>query len=118
MTKYDWKNVFRGPTLLPVPNTTRITIEIWDDSLDWFQKQVERNCGGDWGDLVRHALREYVENHPDGLDDEMRAVLRAPREVNPKYVAWMKRIERLRAAMGKPARARRARSSEKKTRAR
>ena len=109
-TKLDLENSFRGPAFLPHPDTTRVAIEVSDDSLEWFRKQVQRNCGGDWGDLMRHALREYVENHPDGLDDEMRAVLRKPRKVNPKYLAWMERSRRA----TKPETARRARGTAKK----
>ena len=93
-SKLDLKNSFLGPIFLPRPNTTNMRLTVDDDILEWFGKQVDRNCGGDYGDLMSHALREYVENHPDGLDDEMRAVLRAPRKVNPKYLAWMERTNR------------------------
>ncbi|MBM4384304.1 MAG: hypothetical protein FJ091_13190 [Deltaproteobacteria bacterium] len=106
--KRDWKNAFRGPMYLPPRNTKQIRITIDDDVLEWFGKRVDENSGGNYDDLLRHALREYAENHPDGLTEEMRAVLNAPRTMNPAYLKWVEGVRSRRAAAKKnpPARKR------------
>jgi hypothetical protein len=84
--KLDWSRAVRGPVILPRANSTRLTLRIDDDVLDWFRKLVRQNAGGDYGDLINHALREWVENHPDALDETMRAVLRRPKKLNAKLL--------------------------------
>jgi hypothetical protein len=103
--KLDWSRTVRGSVIFPRANSTRLTLNIDDDLLDWFRKLVRQDAGGDYGDLINRALREYVENHPDGLDDTMRAVLRQPKKLNTKL---LEKLRRLSASKPKKKRARRA----------
>ena len=84
--QYDFSKARRGPLLPPRSRTTPISLHIDDELIDWFRKRVNENCGGDYGDLINHALREYVDSHPDGLDEAMRHALRPDGHANTKLV--------------------------------
>ena len=58
--EYDLSGGKRGAVLKPPPGTTRITLGVDDDVLDWFREQVHAAGGGVFTRLMADVLREYV----------------------------------------------------------
>jgi Arc/MetJ family transcription regulator len=74
--KYDFSTGKRG-ALDPLPRgKTRITIRIDEDVLDWFRAEVHAAGGGNYQTLINQALREYVQNQRQPLEDILRRVVR------------------------------------------
>lgn len=74
--KYDFSTGKRG-AVDPTPHgKTRITIRIDDDVLEWFRGEVHAVGGGNYQTLINHALREYVQNQKQPLEDILRRVVR------------------------------------------
>lgn len=74
--EYDFSAGRRG-ALDPVPpGKTRITIRLDDDVLGWFRSQVESAGGGNYQTLINAALREYIEQRKEPLEETLRRVLR------------------------------------------
>ncbi len=74
--KYDFSTGKRG-AIDPMPRgKTRITIRIDDDVLEWFRGEVHAAGGGNYQTLINHALREYVQNRKQPLEDILRRVVR------------------------------------------
>jgi len=74
--EYDFTMGIRGAIIAPPAGKTRITIRIDDDILEWFRSQVEMAGGGNYQTLMNQALREYIENRPESLEETLRRVLR------------------------------------------
>ena len=74
--RYDFSAGKRG-AIDPMPHgKTRITIRIDDDVLEWFRREVHVAGGGNYQTLINHALREYVQNREQRLEDVLRRVVR------------------------------------------
>jgi uncharacterized protein (DUF4415 family) len=73
---YDFSHGRRGAVVAVPPGKTRITIRIDSDLLDWFREQVDAAGGGNYQTLMNQALRAYVEQREDGLEEMLRRVLR------------------------------------------
>ena len=74
--EYNFKKGKRG-AVLPVPKgKTRITIRIDDDILDWFRGEVEAAGGGNYQTLINQALREYLKEQQQPLEELLRRVVR------------------------------------------
>lgn len=74
--QYDFSKGKRG-AIDPMPHgKTRITIRIDDDVLEWFRGEVHAASGGNYQTLINHALREYVQNQKQPLEDILRRVVR------------------------------------------
>lgn len=74
--QYDFSTGKRG-AIDPMPRgKTRITIRIDDDVLDWFRGEVHTAGGGSYQTLINHALRDYVQNRRQPLEDILRQVVR------------------------------------------
>ncbi len=74
--EYDFSAGRRG-ALDPVPpGKTRITIRLDDDVLGWFRSQVESAGGGNYQTLINAALREYIVQRKEPLEETLRRVLR------------------------------------------
>ena len=73
---YDFSKGKRGAVVPTPAGTTRITIPIDDDVLNWFRKQVHEAGGGSYQALMNRALREHVEREAEPLEDTLRRVLR------------------------------------------
>ena len=56
--------------------TTRITIRIDTDILEWFRRQVHAAGGGNYQTLMNEALRDHVERRAENLEDTLRRVVR------------------------------------------
>ena len=74
--EYDFSKGKRG-AVVPVPKgKLRITIRLDDDVLAWFRRQVHAADGGNYQTLINLALREYIEDQREPLEDTLRRVLR------------------------------------------
>lgn len=74
--EYNFRKGKRG-AVVPVPKgKTRITIRIDDDILDWFRGEVEAAGGGNYQTLINQALREYLNQQQQPLEELLRRVVR------------------------------------------
>ena len=74
--KYDFSQAKRGAIDSDPKGTTRITIALDDEILDWFRQQVHNAGGGNYITLINKALREYVSNRKEPLEETLRRVVR------------------------------------------
>ena len=74
--EYNFSKGKRGP-IIPAPKgKSRITIRIDDDILDWFRGEVEATGGGNYQTLINQALREYLNQQQQPLEELLRRVVR------------------------------------------
>lgn len=74
--EYDFKRARRG-ALDPVPpGKTRITIRLDDDVLGWFRDRADAAGGGNYQTMINAALRDYIEQRAEPLEDTLRSVVR------------------------------------------
>ena len=73
--QYDFSKGRRGPVAAAESGKTRITIRIDDDILEWFRKQAHEAGGGNYQTMINAALRVYVEDEHESLEDTLRRVL-------------------------------------------
>ena len=76
MTEYDFRGGKRGPVMKVPPGKTRITIRLDDDVLEWFREQADAAGGASYQTLINHALREYVGERSEPLEDKIRRIAR------------------------------------------
>lgn len=74
--EYDFANGKRGPVVAASPGKARITIRLDRDVLEWFKAQVEAAGGGNYQTLINQALREYMREAREPLEDTLRRVVR------------------------------------------
>lgn len=80
--EYDFSQGKRG-AIEPTPTgKTRITIRLDDEVFAWFRDQVHAAGGGNYQTLINDALREYVQQRPEPLEETLRRVL--PEELERK----------------------------------
>ena len=73
---YDFRKGKRGPVVREGTDKTRITIRIDNDILDWFRSRVHEAGGGSYQTLINRALRDYIQNANQSLEETLRRVLR------------------------------------------
>ena len=73
--EYDFSKGKRGP-IAAVPGKTRITIRLDDDIINWFEEQVDAAGGGNYQTLINQALREYMMEKREPLEEVLRRVVR------------------------------------------
>lgn len=73
--EYDFNRGKRGAVVAPA-GKTRITIRLDEDVVAWFKQQVEAAGGGNYQSLINEALREYIENERETLEETLRRVVR------------------------------------------
>ncbi|HEY3490112.1 MAG TPA: BrnA antitoxin family protein [Candidatus Deferrimicrobiaceae bacterium] len=74
--EYDFSNGKRG-ALDPLPTgKTRITIRFDDDVLAWFKNAVESKGGGNYQTLINFALREYIKQQGETLEEIVRRLVK------------------------------------------
>lgn len=57
--------------------TTRVTIRLDNEVLNWFREQVNARGGGNYQRLINDALRRHVTHAEDGtLEETLRKVIR------------------------------------------
>ncbi len=74
--EYDFKKGDRGAVLSVSKGKTRITIRLDGDVIAWFKKEVSDAGGGNYQSLINLALREYIEQQTESLEDTLRKVIR------------------------------------------
>ncbi len=74
--EYDFSKAKRGPVVPGSKGKTRITIRLDDDVVEWFKAEVHAAGGGNYQTLMNHALREYMTNSQEPLEEVLRRVLR------------------------------------------
>lgn len=72
----DFSKGKRGAVIKPKAGKTRITIRLDDDVLDWFRAAVNESGGGNYQTLLNSALREYISQQRESLEQVMRRVVR------------------------------------------
>ena len=72
----DFSSAKRGPVVRVPRGKTRITIRLDDDVLAWFRQRVNLAGGGNYQTLINQALRQYVAQREEPLEDVLRRVLR------------------------------------------
>jgi uncharacterized protein (DUF4415 family) len=75
-SEYDFSRGKRGSVLKPPQGKTRITIRLDEDILAWFRDQVHAAGGGNYQTLINGALREYMAEKREPLEDTLRRVVR------------------------------------------
>lgn len=74
--EYDLSKGKRGAVVRTPKGKTRITIRIDDDILEWFRGEVEAAGGGSYQTLINNALREYLNQQQQPLEELLRRVVR------------------------------------------
>jgi uncharacterized protein (DUF4415 family) len=72
----DFSQGNRGAIESTPTGKTRITIRLDDEVLAWFRDQVHTAGGGNYQTLINDALREYIQQRREPLEDTLRRVLR------------------------------------------
>jgi len=72
----DFSKGKRG-AIEPLPaGKTRITIRLDDDVIEWFRQQVHLAGGGNYQTLINYALRKYITDQKEPLEEIVRRVVR------------------------------------------
>jgi uncharacterized protein (DUF4415 family) len=74
--EYDFRKGRRGPVVASPPGKVRITIRLDQDLVDWFKGQVDEAGGGNYQTLINQALREYISQTREPLEETLRRVVR------------------------------------------
>jgi uncharacterized protein (DUF4415 family) len=74
--EYDFRKGKRGPVVSTPPGKTRITIRLDQDVIDWFKGQVDEAGGGNYQTQINQALREYMTQTREPLEETLRRVVR------------------------------------------
>ncbi|HRQ36824.1 MAG TPA: BrnA antitoxin family protein [Chloroflexota bacterium] len=74
--EYDFSQGRRGAIEPLPPGKSRITIRLDNDVIEWFRIQVENAGGGNYQTLINQALREYIWQNQEALEDTLRRVIR------------------------------------------
>jgi len=74
--EYDFSHGRRGAIEPAPPGKTRITIRLDNDILEWFRHEVDTMGGGNYQTLINEALRQYVTQQKEPLEEILRRVVR------------------------------------------
>ena len=74
--EYDFSKGKRGVVVPVPPGKTRITIRLDNDVLEWFREEVTASGGGNYQTLINQALREYLQQRKEPLEEILRRVVR------------------------------------------
>ncbi len=74
--EYEFKKGRRGAILSVPKGKTRITIRLDDDVIAWFKHEVSEAGGGNYQSLINSALRDYIAQRAEPLEDTLRKVIR------------------------------------------
>ena len=74
--EYDFSRAKRGAVVAPARGTTRVTIRLDNETLNWFREQVEAAGGGNYQSLINEALREHIRRKREPLESTIRRVIR------------------------------------------
>lgn len=74
--EYDLTNDGRGPVIPSRPGTTRVTLRLDEEVLDWFRRRVPAAGGGDYQRLIDNALRDHISRNGQTLEELLRRIVR------------------------------------------
>jgi uncharacterized protein (DUF4415 family) len=74
--EYDFRRGKRGAALSAPPGKTRITIRLDQDILEWFRTRAHAAGGGNYQTMINDALRAYMNDEVEPLEDTLRRVVR------------------------------------------
>ena len=74
--QYDFSRGSRGAVVKVPPGKTRITIRLDNDILEWFRNRAHAAGGGNYQTMINEALREYMGQGLEALEDTLRRVVR------------------------------------------
>lgn len=74
--EYDFSNGKRGPVVATPPGKARTTIRLDRDVIEWFKARVDEAGGGNYQTLINQALREYMTQSREPLEETLRRVVR------------------------------------------
>jgi len=74
--QYDFSKGKRGAVAKVPPGKTRITIRLDNDILEWFRARAHAAGGGNYQSMINGALRDYVGQGLEELEDTLRRVVR------------------------------------------
>jgi len=74
--EYEFKKGRRGAILSVPKGKTRITIRLDDDVIAWFKHKVSEAGGGNYQSLINSALRDYIVQRAEPLEETLRKVIR------------------------------------------
>jgi uncharacterized protein (DUF4415 family) len=74
--KYDFRKAKRGAVIPPGGNKVRITIRLDRDIIEWFRSMSEKQGGGSYQTMLNNALRAYIEQKEQPLEEMLRRVVR------------------------------------------
>lgn len=72
---YDFSKGRRGAIEPVATGKTRITIRLDDEILDWFRLQAHEAGGGNYQTLINEALRAYMMQRREPIEEVLRRVL-------------------------------------------
>lgn len=75
-TKYNFSKGRRGAVLPSSGNKVRITIRLDSDIIDWFRSKVEERGGGNYQTLLNNALRTYMQQQEEPIEEVLRRIVR------------------------------------------
>jgi uncharacterized protein (DUF4415 family) len=74
--EYDFSQGQRGAIDHTPAGKTRITIRLDDEILEWFREQVHVVGGGNYQTMINEALRQYIQQSREPLEETLRRVVR------------------------------------------
>jgi uncharacterized protein (DUF4415 family) len=74
--EYNFSSAKRGAILPVPPGKTRITIRLDNEILEWFKAKVHEAGGGNYQTLINGALKEYLQQKKEPLEEILRRVVR------------------------------------------
>ena len=74
--EYDFSRGRRGAIEPTPPGKTRITIRIDNEILEWFRREVDAMGGGNYQTLINEALRQYITQQKEPIEEILRRVVR------------------------------------------
>jgi uncharacterized protein (DUF4415 family) len=74
--EYDFSQGQRGAIEPTPPGKSRITIRLDDEVLEWFREQVHIVGGGNYQTMINEALRQYIQQSREPLEETLRRVVR------------------------------------------
>ena len=84
-TRYSFKDGTRGSVADMPPGKTRITIRLDNDIVEWFRQRAHSAGGGNYQTMINQALREYVTQDAEELEETLRRVVREELNAKARY---------------------------------
>ena len=74
--EHDFSDGKRGPVVRVPAGKTRVTIRLDDDLLEWSRNEVDRSGNGNYQTLINLALRDFIRQRREPLENTLRRVIR------------------------------------------